>query len=311
MLFIKKKLKWVFLILSFLVIRIILRDSWQDIQNIHIRSNGYLFLLSSLLITFFSHIWSGIFWVYILKSCQQSIKTSLGLKIYLITNVYKYLPGNIGHFLKRVHELQKLGFSVSIVSIAIILEPCLMIVSALLITLLTYIVDSTRIIINTNIVFLYLMLIIIILIIVHPFFLNKIVIYLSKKKYKILENKSANYIRQYPGLIILGEVVFILLKAQGFILALMSFIPVSLDNFLTLIGSFSFAWLLGLITPGAPGGIGIFEVTVLQMLQSSFLDTEIILATVAIFRIINILAEVSGMCLGYLINNNSLKKIYK
>ena len=48
MLFIKKKLKWIFLILSFLAIIIMVQDSWQDIRNIHIKSNGYIFLLLSL-----------------------------------------------------------------------------------------------------------------------------------------------------------------------------------------------------------------------------------------------------------------------
>ncbi len=310
MLFIKKKLRWIFFTLSLLVIIVILRDSWQDIQNIHIRPHGYLFLFLSLLIIFFTNIWSGFLWVYILRSCQQPIKINHGLRIYLITNIYKYLPGNIGHFLKRIYELQKLGYSASIVSIGIVIEPFLMALSALLITLLIYIVDTTKITVNISILFLYLIPIVITLVIIHPFFLNKIVIYLSKKKYKILESENKNHIRKYPGLIILGEVGFILLKAQGFILTLMSFTPVSLDHFLTLISSFSFAWLLGLVTPGAPGGIGIFEVTILQMLSSFLPNTEIILATVAIFRVTNILAEVLGMCLAYLINN-PLKKIYK
>lgn len=311
MLFIKKKLKWIFLILSFLAIIIMVQDSWQDIRNIHIKSNGYIFLLLSLLITFLAHIWSGILWVYILKSCQQSIHINLGLKIYLITNIYKYLPGNVGHFLKRIYELQRLGFSASIASVGIIIEPCLMLISALLVTLLAHVLDSTKITINTNTLFLYLIPISIALIIIHPFFLNKVISYLSKQKYKSLESKNANYIKRYPGLIILGEVGFILLKAQGFILVLMSFISISSDNFLRFIGSFSFAWLLGLVTPCAPGGIGIFEATVLRMLRPSISNIEVILASVAIFRIINVLAEVLGMFLGYLINRNSLKKTYK
>ena len=186
-----------------------------------------------------------------------------------------------------------------------------MLISALLVTLLAHVLDSTKITINTSTLFLYLIPISITLIIIHPFFLNKVISYLSKQKYKSLESKNANYIKRYPGLIILGEVGFILLKAQGFILVLMSFISISSDNFLRFIGSFSFAWLLGLVTPGAPGGIGIFEATVLRMLRPSISNIEVILASVAIFRIINVLAEVLGMFLGYLINRNSLKKTYK
>ncbi|WP_354635191.1 hypothetical protein [Planktothricoides raciborskii] len=53
--------------------------------------------------------------------------------------------------------------------------------------------------------------------------------------------------------------------------------PLDSFNLSTLISSgflvlsaFSFAWLLGLVLPGAPGGIGIFEATAIALLQNNF-----------------------------------------
>jgi glycosyltransferase 2 family protein len=56
-----------------------------------------------------------------------------------------------------------------------------------------------------------------------------------------------------------------------------------------LFSAFSFAWLLGLIVPGAPGGLGIFEVTAYGLLNNTQFPTEI--TAVALYRLISILAE--------------------
>jgi uncharacterized membrane protein YbhN (UPF0104 family) len=37
-----------------------------------------------------------------------------------------------------------------------------------------------------------------------------------------------------------------------------------------LLGAFSLAWLLGLVVPGAPGGLGVFEATAIALLQQRF-----------------------------------------
>ncbi|MGB3559771.1 MAG: hypothetical protein WBA24_14635, partial [Geitlerinemataceae cyanobacterium] len=66
-----------------------------------------------------------------------------------------------------------------------------------------------------------------------------------------------------------------------------------------LVGAFSLAWLLGLILPGAPGGLGVFEVAVLALLDGSFSSGEL-LSAVAIYRVVSILAEVGGAGLAYL-----------
>jgi glycosyltransferase 2 family protein len=57
--------------------------------------------------------------------------------------------------------------------------------------------------------------------------------------------------------------------------------------------AFSFAWMLGLVVPGAPGGIGVFEATAIALLNSQ-IPTGTIIGGVALYRMISILAEVSG-----------------
>jgi hypothetical protein len=62
--------------------------------------------------------------------------------------------------------------------------------------------------------------------------------------------------------------------------------------------AFSLAWVLGLVIP-TPGGLGVFETTVLGLLNPYF-STGIILSVVALFRLVSILAEVVGAGVGVL-----------
>jgi uncharacterized membrane protein YbhN (UPF0104 family) len=82
---------------------------------------------------------------------------------------------------------------------------------------------------------------------------------------------------------------FVILRAIGFILTFVALQTVTWQQIPQLFTSFSFAWLLGLIVPGAPGGLGIFEVTAFGLLDNHQFPSEI--AAVALYRLISILAE--------------------
>jgi uncharacterized membrane protein YbhN (UPF0104 family) len=72
--------------------------------------------------------------------------------------------------------------------------------------------------------------------------------------------------------------------------------PIRPEDLPHLIGGFSFAWLLGLIVPGAPGGIGIFEATALSILAPHF-PAGIILGAIALYRLISVATEACGAAL--------------
>ena len=58
-------------------------------------------------------------------------------------------------------------------------------------------------------------------------------------------------------------------------------------------GAFSIAWLLGLVVPGAPGGIGVFEAVAIALLGNQ-LPTGLLISSVALYRLISTLAEALG-----------------
>ncbi len=111
-------------------------------------------------------------------------------------------------------------------------------------------------------------------------------------------------IRRYPILPLLGEMGFLLLRGSGFVLAVVAMLPpaepLTIEVLPVLLGGFSMSWLLGLVVPGAPGGVGVFEATAVGLLQTHF-PTGVLLGAIAFYRLISILAEaVTAALAGFL-----------
>ncbi len=100
-------------------------------------------------------------------------------------------------------------------------------------------------------------------------------------------------IKRYPLVPLIGQMCFIGLRGSGFVLTVMALTTVNFSQIPNLFGAFCFAFVVGLVVPGAPGGMGVFEATAIALLDDRF-STGIILSAVALYRIISILADVSG-----------------
>ncbi|MBE9139168.1 UPF0104 family protein, partial [Nodosilinea sp. LEGE 07088] len=62
---------------------------------------------------------------------------------------------------------------------------------------------------------------------------------------------------------------------------------------------FSLAWLAGLVIPGAPGGMGVFEAIAVTLLQDT-LSMGVVLSAVALYRLVGTVAEAAGAGLAIL-----------
>lgn len=282
--FIKKILRFFILGLTFFFIISTFRQHWQEIKDIKFTSFTLLMFIISLILNIIAHTFSAWVWTWILHIFQTKLQGFKAINVYLITNISKYLPGNVWHFFGRVKAIQGEGDSLSIATVSVIIEPLLMAVSALLIT----IISASFGIINLSFSSLLTsVLIICILIGIHPKIMNPILSKLAKSKGS---NESAK-LTKYPLLPLLGESIFLLLRGFAFLSLLIAFMPIKLTLIPQVLSTFSFAWLLGLIVPGAPGGIGIFEATIIASLDSAIFPSQIVLVVIALFRISSIFAE--------------------
>ncbi len=252
-------------------------------------------------VTLLSHIWAAWVWTWIIKEFDRKIDSSDLIPVFLQTNLAKYLPGNVWHYVFRINAATKACGSAAVAAFSVVLEPLLMAAAALIAVL----VGGIFVAYNTGIwiVIAQVFALVIVLCTIHPWILNPVVIFLQRLKNKKNQNMSISgavkSVRRYPLLPLIGELGFLLLRSIGFILTLYAIGPVDFNQLPLLFGAFSFSWLLGLVTPGAPGGLGIFEITAITILQYTIPAGQIVTATV-LYRIISIAAESAAAALSWL-----------
>lgn len=289
----KPYLRWFILALTLGFILHTLRLNWQQVLTLRFGHYAIAQLLLALGFTLSAHIWSGWVWYGILRLLNAPIAPSPAVIAYLTTNLSKYLPGNVWHYVGRIQFLRSSGTPTGVAITGVVLEPLLMAVAALAIVLIT--LPSTVLQIG---------ILVAVLIAVHPKILNPLLKRLATAKLKQSEVATESIppipeLNQYPIRPLLGELGFVILRGLGFLLCFAALSSLGMQDVWTLMGAFSLAWLLGLIVPGAPGGLGVFEATALAVLTPQF-PAAIVLGVVALYRLNGTLAEVLGAGLAIL-----------
>jgi hypothetical protein len=259
-----------------------------------------------------------------MQALQQPICGRWCTLVYLQTNLLKYLPGNVWHFFGRVRALEVLGVSRGTAILGVALEPLLMAAAALMI----------GIAIPTQYWPWQLALLGVVLELLTPRRLNPIVSRLARSKgggegreggeggcnhseprAKATELISPHLLissspplptphpphslTRYPLRPLIGQLGYVLLRGIGFALVLSAITPLAASAWPSTISAFSLAWLAGLVVPGAPGGVGVFEAIALGLLQDTF-TPAVVLSTVVLYRLVNTLAEALGAALANL-----------
>ncbi|OUC12275.1 MAG: hypothetical protein B0A82_23455 [Alkalinema sp. CACIAM 70d] len=270
-----------------------LLDHGQGVLGLRLGSAGLASLAIALGMTLLAHILAGVVWANILQDLGQSVAYDWGMAVYLKTNIAKYLPGNVWHFYGRLQASQRAKVPAAIAALSILLEPLLLVLAAIALATvglqpLTAWHDGGW---SWGIQGAVLL---VILTAMHPKFLNLGIQQLMRWKQKTLGGAEVNLaLVHYPWRSFLGELSFLLLRGIGFFLVCLAVSPFAIDHVQVLYSGFAIAWLLGFIIPGLPGGVGVFEAVALTLLNP-FLPTTDLLGILAIYRLINTIAEALG-----------------
>ncbi|WP_315789937.1 lysylphosphatidylglycerol synthase domain-containing protein [Fischerella sp. JS2] len=298
---IKKILRWLILGGTLFFLAKALKDNWQGIAAIRIDTAGWAIIAIATGVTLLGHTWAGWIWTWILRNLNQPVPSVQFIQIYLQTNIGKYLPGNVWHYYGRIMAAKNANVSTSAATLSVLLEPLLMAAAALIVALLGSLFVKT----NTNLTVHIgqILGLFVVLCVLHPRFLNLLIRVLHRLKTKNSERATTSDVsfimEYYPLQPLLGELGFLGLRGIGFILIFYALSPVNFSQFPLLFTAFSFAWLVGLVVPGAPGGLGVFEATAIALLQNYFSAAVVISAT-GVYRLVSILAETLGAGLAWL-----------
>jgi hypothetical protein len=298
----KPFLRWVILGACLFFLATVLKQNWDSITTLRITGAGWACLIIALGVTLGAHITAGWVWAWMLRrDFQQSVPWGWIIQAYLQTNIAKYLPGNIWHYYGRVRAATQAGASLETATVSVLLEPLLMAAAALLVAVFSSQAIASRQ--GLLILLLHWLVLVGILLALHPNGLNLLIHRLAKAKQKAIPASEPVAVpvslNHYPWVALLGELGFLLLRGGGFLLTFQALSCFTLAQVPLLLSAFSLAWLLGLVVPGAPGGIGVFEATALSLLGRDF-PSGLLLGVVALYRLVSVASEGLGAGLGWL-----------
>ena len=292
----------------------------QGIRTLAITGQTYFLCGLALVLTSLAHAWAGIAWGWILQTLGYDRPPRWAMNTYLTTNLAKYLPGNIWHFYGRVRACQTVTIPLEAAVVSVVLEALLMASAALILALGSGVAwpwSALALLLMAGSL--------------HPRCLNPVVTALSRSKQKqvtpaltetdtppsprtiapldpldpnVLDpqplepaSPTQGLLHGYPWKPLLGEVLFVLGRGGGFGLIVLGLVPLDVAQLGAIVSGFSVAWFLGLVVPGAPGGMGVFEASALILLGGT-LPSNVVLASVALYRLISTLGEIIGAGLG-------------
>jgi len=294
-------LKSIFFISSLSYFCIYFFDNIDQISfDINLERNGINLLLSFLFCVLSIYL-NAYAWKYIIKWFGKEFKSNNLISFYVLTNILKYVPGGVWHFVERFNFIKKIS-NPQIALYSTLIEPYFMLSGSFLLA-------SMGIIFSPLYFFLIFPLV----------FLNRKFIFLILKGLGSLKGKAfevlrlqnlneefeerINIISFFPTRALLLEIGFVLSKFISFYICLNTFNTSNSLNYIFLLVIFSLSWSLGLVVPTAPGGVGVFEACLLLFVGKS-IPQNIILISLIYFRVISTSADLF-LSLPFLIRNLS------
>jgi hypothetical protein len=255
--------------------------------EINLEKNG-INLFLSFLFCLLSIYLNAYAWKYIVKWFGKEFKSNNLVSFYVLTNILKYVPGGIWHFVERFNFIKKIS-NPKVALYSTLIEPYFMLSGSFLLASLGLIFSP-----------LYFLLI-------FPLgFLNRKLIYFILKRLGSLKGKvfevlklqnlndqleeRINIISFFPTRALLLEIGFVLSKFIGFYFCLNTFYPSNTLDIIFLLVIFSLSWSLGLVVPTAPGGVGVFEACLLFLVGRN-IPQNAILVSLIYYRIISTSAD--------------------
>ena len=280
-------LKSIFFISSLSYFCIYFFDNIDQISfDINLERNGINLSLSFLFCVLSIYL-NAYAWKYIVKWFGEEFNNNNPVSFYVLTNVLKYVPGGIWHFVERFNFIKRIS-NPKIALYSTLIEPYFMLSGSFLLA-------SLGVIFSPLYFFLILPLV----------FLNRKLIYLVLKRLGSLKGKvfevlklanskdqfgRINIISFFPLRALFLEIGFVLSKFIGFYICLNTFHTNNNLNIIYLLVVFSLSWSLGLVVPTAPGGVGVFEAFLIFFVGRN-IPQNVIFVSLIYFRIISTSAD--------------------
>ncbi|AIQ94556.1 hypothetical protein [Prochlorococcus sp. MIT 0604] len=281
-------LKSIFFISSLSYFCIYFFDNMDQISfDINLEQNGINLSLSFLFCVLSIYL-NAYAWKYIVKWLGKEFKSNNLVSFYVLTNILKYVPGGMWHFVERFNFIKKIS-NPQIALYSTLIEPYFMLSGSFLLASMGLIFSPFYLFLIFPLIFLNRKFIFLIL---------KILGSLKRKVLEVLKlpnskgqfEERINIVSFFPSRALFLEIGFVLSKFIGFYICLNTFYTSNTLNIIFLLVIFSLSWSIGLVVPAAPGGVGVFEACLLLFVGKN-IPENIILIILVYFRVISTSAD--------------------
>ncbi len=279
---------WITLVtLAFVGVALVSHAS--GLRALTISKQGWWWLVFGLGLSWISLVVNALAWKVLVHWLGHQPERVALVSLYLKSNLLKYLPGGIWHFLERFRALRPdLGGGKALVSV--LLEPMVMAVAALLWVPFGGFQDGLALLSVLPAVLLV------------PRWREPLLHRLETNKLRqltrfdhgvmtaIQEEELGSGRASYPWCPVVAEMVFVLCRFAGFWCCLQTFELGTVQPLGLWLAAFSLAWTAGLVVPAAPGGLGVFE-TALLFRMGTLVPEAPLLAVALSYRSVVTLAD--------------------
>lgn len=247
---------------------------------------GWLWLLLGVGISLCSLVLSALHWGVLLQWLGQRPRWQPLFIRYLSSNLRKYLPGGIWHLATRVQMLRQPAVlpapvPTALALVAVLLDPVVAAVAALALVSLGGLQGGLG------------LLALLPLLLLRPRWLQPVLVWLERRKATALGLDPAA-VQPLPTSVpwpaLLVAIGFVLLRFTGFACCLMALDLQPALAWNEWLAAFALAWTAGLVVPGAPAGLGVFEVVLVLRLGVA-LNEPPLLALALSYRLVVSLAD--------------------
>lgn len=284
-----------------------LLNNGRQLAQLSLDAQGWAWLLLGVGVSLLSLVANGLAWGLCLRWLGLTPAWGATVLLFLASNLRKYLPGGIWHLVQRIQVLRGGGVVTANPQpahravLAVLLDPVLMAAAALaLVPLGLWPLQGAD----------WLALLALLpLLALAPRWFRPLLGALERRRMVQLSARlpedealkaaatnqqvaeaASPLLSGYPLVPLLAELVFVLLRFGGFACCVLAF-----DQQLSLgwghwLAGFALAWTAGLVVPGAPGGLGVFEATLLLRLGLELPEGPL-LAIALSYRLVTVVAD--------------------
>jgi uncharacterized membrane protein YbhN (UPF0104 family) len=278
----------------------------RQLLELSLDGQGWCWLLLGVGISLLSLVANGLAWGVGLQWLGLQPRWAPLVLLFLSSNLRKYLPGGVWHLVARVRALHGADgaaqapvaapLAIPQALMAVLLDPLLMAAAALaLVPFGGW---------QAGLGLLGLLPLLVLL----PRWLNPLLERLERQRARQLAGRGlleeapgapvelavgSLQLPGYPWPPLLAELAFVLLRFGGFACCVQAFDLSAALGWGGWLAGFALAWTAGLVVPGAPGGLGVFEAVLLLRLAVAVPEAPLLAVAIS-YRLITTLADLLG-----------------